>query len=86
MIKNDKGQTVMLSIFFGIFIFLIGIVFINFLIPDVTTFRTGMDCSNSSGISSGSKLTCLFGDAVVPYWILLILSMAGGVILSRLTI
>lgn len=83
---KKKGQTLMLSILFGVFIFLIGMVFINLIIPDVTTFRTLMGCSDASTLSDGSKLTCLFGGAVVPYWILLIISIGGGSILSRLVI
>lgn len=83
---NDKGQTTMLSIWFAIFIFLFGIVFINFLALDVDTARTALDCSNPAGISDGIKLTCLVVDVAVPYWILLILSIAGGLILERLLI
>ena len=83
---NNRGQTVMLAILFAIFIFLVGMVFVNFLTDDVTLFRTGMNCSNASGISDGSKLTCLFGDAAVPYWILLVISLAGGTIFARLLV
>lgn len=83
---NSKGQTIMLSILFAIFIFLVGIVFINFLKSDVLTFRGAMSCADPSGISDGTKLTCLFGDATLPYWILLVISLSGGMILSRLLI
>ena len=83
---NNKGQTLMLSLLFAIFIFLAGIVFVNFLTDDVTTFRAAMNCSDAAGISDGAKLTCLFGDSVVPYWILLIVSLAGGTIFARLLV
>lgn len=80
---NKKGQTTMLTVLFAIFIFLAGVVFINFLIPEVDVFRATMECSNAAVISDGTKLTCLFGDAVIPYWILLIVSLSGGAILER---
>lgn len=83
---NAKGQTTMLSVWFAIFIFLFGIVFINFLSLDVDTARTALSCSSASTISDGTKLTCLVVDIVLPYWILLILSVAGGLILDRLLI
>lgn len=83
---NNKGQTLMLSILFAVFIFLVGIVFVNFIIGDVTTFRTAMSCASASTISDGAKLTCLFGDAVVPYWIMLIISLAAGNIFARLLV
>lgn len=81
---NRKGQTIMLSILFGIFIYLFGIVFINFLMPDVTTARTALSCSNGAAISDGTKLMCLVVDVVVIYWILLIISIAGGVMFSKI--
>lgn len=81
---NNKAQTIMLTFLFAIFIFLVGVVFINFLIPDVNSFRTAISCDNPSNISDGTKLTCLFGDAVIPYWILLISGLAGGAIIGRL--
>ena len=82
---NSKGQTFGLAIIFAIVIFLFGILFINFLMPDVTTARTAMDCANPA-ISDGSKLTCLLIDAVVPYWILLVLSAGGGLLAAKFLI
>jgi len=73
----------MLSIWFAIFIFLAGMVFINFLIPDVSNARVNMDCSNVAGISDGSKMVCLIVDVVVPYWILIVCSVVGGVVLDK---
>jgi hypothetical protein len=78
---NRKG--IMTSIWFGIFIFLVGIVFINFLMPDVSDARIALDCSNAAGISDGNKMVCLLVDVTVPYWIMLVISVMGGVILDR---
>lgn len=76
----------MLSLLFGLILFIFGILFVNFIIPDVTTFRTELSCSSPTSISDGTKLTCLLGDGVVPYFIVLLISTAGGIMLSRLAI
>ena len=76
----------MLSIFFAVFIFLFMILFVNFIIPDVDTFRTAMQCDNPSAITDGGKLTCLLGDSVVVYFICLVFSVSGGIVLDRLLI
>ncbi len=82
---NKKGQ-VGIAVIIGIMIFLSGIVVINILKPDITIARsatTGLDCSNATGISDGTKLTCLAVDLVIPYFIVIILSAAGGVITNK---
>lgn len=80
----NKGGQIMLSIYFAVFIFLIGIVFINFLKPDVTAFRNNLSCTDINNISDGTKLVCLLGDIVVLYWIVIVISISGGAILDRL--
>lgn len=83
---NNKGQTLALGIISAIVIFIIGMLIINFLMPEVTTFRTNLNCSNPSAISDGTKLLCLVGDAVIPYIIVLVFSITIGGIISRLAI
>lgn len=82
---NKKGQTFMISLLTGIMIFLFGIVFINFISPDLTTARTQLQCTTPT-ISDGAKLTCLFTDTAVIYFIALILSITAGVVLERVLI
>jgi len=68
-------------------IFLSGIIVINILKPEVTLARnvaTGLNCSNADVISDGTKLTCLAVDLVIPYFIIIIISSAGGVIANKL--
>jgi hypothetical protein len=81
---NNRGQTLMLSVVFAVILFFAGALFLNFLPSEVTTARSAsaLDCQNST-ISDGTKLTCLVVDTTIPYWILLILSSAGGFIISR---
>jgi len=86
MMKNKRGQTLGISIIIGITILIVGLMSINFVRDEVTDARlaSGLDCSNSTGISDGTKLTCLAVDLVVPYFLLLVLSAVGGIIVARL--
>ena len=82
---NKKGQVNLgIAIIVGFMIFLIGIPIINILKPDVNIARgsTGLDCTNTS-ITDGNRLACLVVDLTIPYFMLLIMSAAGGVIVSR---
>jgi len=83
--RNKKGQTMGLAILSTIAVFVIGFMFINFLMPEVTNFRTDMNCI-SPNISDGSKLMCLMGDLAIPYIMLSILSLAVGAITARMTL
>lgn len=75
---NKRG-----NLFFGAMIALIlwmaGIYFLPYIIDDVTTFRVAMDCTNSS-ITDTTKITCLTGDIIVPYFIWTLVSLAVGYI------
>jgi len=86
---NNRGQ-ILITIISGIMIFIAGMVFLNFLQPEVNTMmsESGLNCGNSSSdpnlsISDGAKATCLIGEIVVPYFIIIVISVAGGVIVSR---
>lgn len=83
--RNKKAQTMGLAILSAIAVFVVGLMFINFIMPEVTNFRVDMTCSDSS-ISDGSKLMCLMGDLVVPYVILVIISLGVGAITARLAL
>ena len=76
-----------LAVIVAITLFLIGMVAHNFIKDEVTVARSssGLDCSNSD-ISDGTKLTCLMVDWVVPYFIILVISLAGGIITARLVL
>ena len=80
---NNKAQTMFIAVLIAGMIFFTGVIFINFIKDDITTTRTSMDCSNST-ISDGAKLTCLGIDIVVPYFIVVFISAAGGLIAARL--
>lgn len=77
---NKRG-----SAFFGVTIALVvyifGVLFIPFIMDDITTFRGEMDCSNTD-ISGGTMLACLLGDAMIPYLIWFFISLAIGFIMG----
>lgn len=66
------------------FLFMAGSLFINPIKDTVSSFRTDIGCAAPS--SDGIKLLCLGGDAVVPYYILMLFSVIGGIVLSKFTI
>ena len=80
---NNQGQTLFISIIIAAMLFFVGVLTINLIRDDISTFRTALSCSDPSIISDGTKLACLIGDGVVPYLIVLVLSTAGGLIASR---
>jgi len=75
---NNKGN-IFLGTFIAIFLFSMGVLFIPFLVDNVTIYRTDMDCTNST-ITDGTKLSCLQGDLIIPYAILFFSSIAIGYI------
>jgi hypothetical protein len=79
---NKKGS-LGITIISAIFIFIVGFTVINLLIPEVTDFRVNMNCANGEDITDATKLLCLVGGIAIPYWILLIISISIGGILSR---
>ena len=81
---NNKGQSLGLSIMSALFILIIGLTFVNLLMPEITQFRTDMSCGSPLTISDGTKLMCLVTDATVPYWIVLVFSVSIGLITERM--
>lgn len=80
---NRKGQNLLFAIITAVMLFMGGMLFINFLMDDVSMARSiGLDCQNPN-ISDGNKVTCLGVDLVIPITFIAILSLAGGAILSR---
>jgi len=82
---NNKGQTLFLSIVFAVFLFMCGMLIIDLIKPDITDARVNLDCTNMS-ISDGVKVSCLATDIAVPYLFILVVSVAGGLIFSRILI
>ena len=76
---NKKGS-VFFSVVIGLIVFMTGVLFIPFIVDDITTFRTALDCEMTGTITSGTMMTCLFGSALIPYFIWFFTSLALGFI------
>lgn len=81
---NKKGN-IYAVVMVALIVFMIGMIMINFLKPEITSARTALSCSSST-ITDGTKMLCLTVDIVLPYFILLVLSLAAGVITDKLLI
>lgn len=86
MNRKAQSPTMPLAILGALAVFIVGFVFINFLLPEVTTFRTDMGCSDMDSLHDGAKLLCLVGGSVVPYAIISVISLAIGIIIARIKI
>ena len=84
MIKGNRGQTMGITILSCVVIFIIGIMCINLLMPEVSDARINLSCDSPSTISDGTKFLCLIVDVQVPYFIWLVFSISMGAILVRM--
>lgn len=75
-LKNKKGN-IFLGVTIALFLWISGVIILPFVLDDVDSFRTAMECSDSS-ITDGEKISCLFGDALIPYYIWFFASLAIG--------
>ncbi len=82
--KNKKGMA-FLGIATALMIFMVGTLFIDHFKTDITSSRTNLDCGNSAGISDGTKLLCLVVDMTIPYFVLILISIAGGMVIDLVT-
>ena len=85
---NKRGSAG-IAVVVALMLLIIGMLVVNFLMPEVTRARAatdGLDCANASGISDGNKLTCLAVDLVIPYFIVIVFAASGGFITKRLLI
>lgn len=84
---NNKGAGLFLSIIVAVFLFAGGMLILNHVKPNIDLFRSSDSFTcDSLTISDGAKVTCLGVDLIVPVLIVSIVSIAGGVITSRLTL
>lgn len=76
--KSKKGN-IYFAVVIALIIWIAGILILPFITDDIDTFRTDMDCENNS-ISNTSKVVCLAGDSLVPYFLWTLISLALGFI------
>ena len=82
---NKKGNMYM-AIVMALMLFMVGMIAANFLREPITDARLGLNCDNEGSITDGTKLLCLNVDMVMVYFIILVVSIAGGVILDRIVL
>lgn len=83
---NNRGQgSLGIAIIVAITFFIVGMISLNFVRESIDTARLpqNMNCSNPESISDGTKLACLTIDLVLPYLIIVIISISGGAIAGR---
>jgi len=83
---NNKGQVALIGLMVGIMSFMMAMIFIDPISDVITETRnnTQLDCSNSS-ITDGQKATCLIVDLILPYFIAVVIAVAGAYISARFT-
>ena len=77
------GQT-LIAVATAILIFMVGALVVDFIKDPLNQAYSDNGCSSPT--SDGGKLLCLSLDITVIYWILLFVSLAGGVITDRLLV
>lgn len=80
---NNKGQVLGLTILSILGVIIIGFMFLNFILPEVTNFRTALTCSDADNISDGTKVLCLIGDSTVPIYVIALFTIVTGVVARR---
>ena len=84
IIQNKTGSIYSI-ILIAFMIFVVGMIIVNFITPEITTARTQLNCDDST-ITDGAKLLCLNVDISLVYFILLVLSLTVGVITDKFLI
>ena len=79
---NKKGNTYAV-ILIAFLLFTTGFIVANFFKESITDARVGLDCANAGSITDGTKFMCLNVDFVMIYWIILIFSIAGGLVIDK---
>ena len=83
MMFDSKKANMFSVILMTFLLFTTGMIVANFLKAPIDDARIALDCSNSAGITDGTKLVCLVCDFSLIYWIILVVSIAGAVILDK---
>jgi len=76
LVKKNKRGGVFLGVIFFFIIFISGMMFIEPITDTIDESRVDLDCSSPDSISDGNKVLCLVVDATLPYFIVLIASLA----------
>ena len=81
---KKKAQTLGLILISSIFFFIVGLMCVNYILPEIDSTRISLNCEDEGTITSGVKLECLVIDTIVVYWIILVFSILIGAVTSRM--
>lgn len=79
--KAQIQTSLFLSILVALMLFFVGMIVVNFIMTSVTNARTDNSCASPS--TDGGKALCLLFDIVVPYFFIIIIATAGGIITAK---
>ena len=77
----NKQGNIYLGVVLGLFLFIMGVLFIPFITDDITTARDAMECSSTT-ITGGNMLTCMIFSSLTPYFIWFFCSLLVGYFLG----
>lgn len=85
---DRRGQlgTLGFSVIVAVMLFMVGMLTINLLTPQIDQTRLDLSCSTPGSISDGTKLTCLITDGVIPYFFVIVMAAAGGFVTNKILI
>lgn len=85
-LRKNKKANVFGVILIAFILFTVGFIVANFLKAPIDDARTNLNCANAGSITDGTKLECIMVDSALIYWIILIISLAGGAILDKVLV
>ena len=77
---NKKGN-VYSVVLISFILFAVGMIMVNFIKPLVADTRTELNCSSPA--TDGTKIMCLNVDIALIYFIIIVMSLAGGIITDK---
>jgi hypothetical protein len=82
--NGKHGQVALVGLMIGIMIFILAMIFIDPITDVITEVRgtNQLNCS-SVDISDSQKGTCLIVDLILPYFIAIIIAVAGAWITAK---
>lgn len=83
MAMNRIGSSVLIAILIGLAFFMFGMIFMNFLLDEVTRARNSDNLNCASPDTDGDRVNCLIIDGTIPLFIGVVLLTAGSYIAMR---
>ena len=80
---NKKGSGTIFAILIALAFFMFGMIFINFIMDEVTRTRDADNLNCASPDTDGDKIVCLIADATVPIFIIGVVAAIGAYLSRR---